>query len=255
MEIFEMYCRIGKVEEGNVVLKECIEFCDKNGYTIKKEQLENKLLGKKSMDTRYRLGMKKNEILQITELSKKVGNKIKFDMRQKEITFLSSWQDFLRKDRTTVKLFGKEAVSMLKDTFAFDGILYLTVSNRKPKVLFSELEKKLSKEEIDFIYTFFKSRNNMLAVSRMDKIFNEYDGILEIFDKVVKKANLDQIICKILRIAVKALLLFVALIIVLGSLGISVSSLVFKPPVASGLWSATAATAEANSKIFPSVRP
>ncbi len=50
--------------------------------------------------------------------------------------------------------------------------------------------------------------------------------ILKLFDKFVKKANLDLLICKILRIAVKALLLFVSVIIVLGSLGISVSSLV-----------------------------
>lgn len=50
--------------------------------------------------------------------------------------------------------------------------------------------------------------------------------ILKLFDKVVAKSSLDKIVCKILRIAVKALLLFVALIIVLGSLGVSVSSLV-----------------------------
>lgn len=50
--------------------------------------------------------------------------------------------------------------------------------------------------------------------------------ILKLFDKLVAKSSLDQIVCKILRIAVKALLLFVALIIVLGSLGVSVSSLV-----------------------------
>ncbi len=50
--------------------------------------------------------------------------------------------------------------------------------------------------------------------------------ILFLFDKFVKKVNLDALICKILRIAVKILLLFVSLIIVLGSLGISVSSLV-----------------------------
>ena len=32
-------------------------------------------------------------------------------------------------------------------------------------------------------YIFFKQRNNMLSISRMDKIFNEYDGLLNIFDK------------------------------------------------------------------------
>ncbi len=50
--------------------------------------------------------------------------------------------------------------------------------------------------------------------------------ILFLFDKFVKKVKLDALICKILRIAVKILLLFVTVIIVLGSLGVSVSSLV-----------------------------
>lgn len=50
--------------------------------------------------------------------------------------------------------------------------------------------------------------------------------ILVLFDKLVKKVKLDPLICKILRIAVKILLLFVSVIIILGSFGISVSSLV-----------------------------
>ena len=50
--------------------------------------------------------------------------------------------------------------------------------------------------------------------------------ILVLFDKFVKKSKIDPIICKILRVSVKALLLFIAVIIVFGSMGVSVSSLV-----------------------------
>ncbi|MBP3313797.1 MAG: mechanosensitive ion channel family protein [Oscillospiraceae bacterium] len=50
--------------------------------------------------------------------------------------------------------------------------------------------------------------------------------ILALFDRVVKKSKMDMIIYKILRVAVKALLMFIAVIIVLGSLGVAVSSLV-----------------------------
>lgn len=50
--------------------------------------------------------------------------------------------------------------------------------------------------------------------------------LLFLFDKFVKKVKLDALICKILRVAVKVLLLFVSVIVVLGSVGISVSSLV-----------------------------
>jgi len=50
--------------------------------------------------------------------------------------------------------------------------------------------------------------------------------ILMVLDKFIKKSSLDPMICKILRLAVKIILLFLAVIIVLGSLGISVSSLV-----------------------------
>lgn len=50
--------------------------------------------------------------------------------------------------------------------------------------------------------------------------------ILIIFDKFVKKSKLDPLVCKILRVAIKVGLLFVVVIIVLGSFGVSVSSLV-----------------------------
>lgn len=50
--------------------------------------------------------------------------------------------------------------------------------------------------------------------------------ILKIYDKVIVKSKLDELIRNPLRIALKALLLFLSLIIVLPSLGISVTSLV-----------------------------
>ena len=50
--------------------------------------------------------------------------------------------------------------------------------------------------------------------------------ILAFFDKFLKKSKMDELVKKILRVFVKAFLLFTALIIVLSSLGISVSSLV-----------------------------
>ena len=49
--------------------------------------------------------------------------------------------------------------------------------------------------------------------------------LLFLFDKFIKRSKLDSTICVILRIAVKALLLFMVVITILSSLGISVSSL------------------------------
>jgi small conductance mechanosensitive channel len=50
--------------------------------------------------------------------------------------------------------------------------------------------------------------------------------ILFIFDKFVKHSKLDSLVYKILRVSVKSLLLFTVVIIVLASLGISVSSFI-----------------------------
>lgn len=50
--------------------------------------------------------------------------------------------------------------------------------------------------------------------------------ILIFFDKFLKRSKVDAMVCKILRIVIKAFLLFTAIIIVLSSLGISVSSLI-----------------------------
>ena len=50
--------------------------------------------------------------------------------------------------------------------------------------------------------------------------------LLSFFDKFLKRAKMDALVAKILRVVIKALLLFTAVIIVLSSLGISVSSLV-----------------------------
>ena len=50
--------------------------------------------------------------------------------------------------------------------------------------------------------------------------------ILKLFDKFIKRSKIDELVYKILRIIIKFFLLFTVVIIVLGSLGISVSSLI-----------------------------
>jgi len=50
--------------------------------------------------------------------------------------------------------------------------------------------------------------------------------ILKIYDKLTAKAKLDATLRKILRIGVKFILMFISVIIILGSLGVSVSSLI-----------------------------
>ena len=50
--------------------------------------------------------------------------------------------------------------------------------------------------------------------------------ILSLFDRFTRKSKIDSLVCKILRVVTKMFLLFTAVIIVLSSLGISVSALV-----------------------------
>ncbi len=50
--------------------------------------------------------------------------------------------------------------------------------------------------------------------------------VLAVFDRLIKRSKLNDQVVKILRVVIKAFLLFTAVIIVLSSLGISVSSLV-----------------------------
>ena len=50
--------------------------------------------------------------------------------------------------------------------------------------------------------------------------------LLAFFDKFLKRSKMDALVGKILRVAIKVLLLFTAIVIVLSSLGVSVSSLV-----------------------------
>ena len=50
--------------------------------------------------------------------------------------------------------------------------------------------------------------------------------ILMIFDKAIKRSKLDALAYKILRVVIKIFLLFIAVIIVLGSIGIEISSLI-----------------------------
>lgn len=51
-------------------------------------------------------------------------------------------------------------------------------------------------------------------------------ALLMLFDRLVKRSKVNPLVCKILRITIKVFLLFTVVIIILSSLGVSVSSLV-----------------------------
>ena len=82
---------------------------------------------------------------------------------------------------------------------------------------------------MDFILEFFKTlnfRRAIMSVILFAICLLVIKMILIFFDKIMKKSKADELVRKILRIVIKSFLWFLAIIISLSSLGISVSSLV-----------------------------
>ncbi len=191
-ELAKYYEASGEEEKRRSILEEGIAFCDKYGYRLRSRMLMTEL--KKGREVvRKGLALKRNvsdeEILEV------VGNLAmhqKLEASQKDISFLTIWQELLSKCKNAEDVM-PQTFNLLKNHFNFDGVFMVGNYGNEGRIEYMDcpFEEKdidnvtrrvhnFTQTDLNQIVEYFRENKNAILTNRVEKGFLEYRKILEI---------------------------------------------------------------------------
>ncbi len=191
-EVAKYYDVSGEEEKRRSILEGGIAFCDKYGYRLRSRILLTELQkGRES--ARKGLTLKRNvsdkEILEWVET---LAMKQKLVASQKDISFLTIWQELLSKCKKAEDVM-PQTFNLLKNHFNFDGVLMVGNYGNEGCIEYMDcpFEEKdvdnvtsrvrnFTQTDLNRIVQYFKENKNAILTNRVEKGFLEYQEILEI---------------------------------------------------------------------------
>lgn len=187
LEYADLYEVIGDKEKANEILADALNFCAKNGYRHKEQQLAMRLYNYEIREPVYNVSLKNVTHKQIIELAKRVGLENALEKRNKELNFLTAWQDILNRNADTVQTLIDSAIVTMRNYFNLDDVIYFTMENNSPNVVYSTENANLSEQALKKVAKYFNKHKQEFFISRLDDKFEDYQEIINIYgiNKVV----------------------------------------------------------------------
>ena len=191
-EVAKYYDVSGEEEKRRSILEEGIAFCDKYGYRLRSRILMTELQRGRE-GARKGLALKRNvSDREILEWVENLAMKQKLVASQKDISFLTIWQELLGKCKKSEDVL-PQTFNLLKNHFNFDGVFMVGHYGNEGCIEYMDCpaEEKdvdnvtrrvqnFTQSDLNKIVEYFKENKNSILTNRVDKGFLEYRAILEI---------------------------------------------------------------------------
>lgn len=191
-EMAKYYEVTGEEEKRRNILQEGIDFCDKYGYRLRSRTLMTELQKGKEV-VRKGLVLKRSvsdaEILEVVD---NLAMHQKLEARQKDISFLTIWQELLGKCKTTEDVL-PQTFNLLKNHFNFDGLFMIGNCGNEGYMEYMECPQEeknvdnvtrrvhnFSQADLNQLVRYFIENKYVILTNRVEKGFLEYRQILEI---------------------------------------------------------------------------
>lgn len=191
-EMAKYYELMGDEEGRREILQEGIDFCDRYGYHMRSSLLMIELR-KKHEVSRKGLALKRSvsneEILEVVE---NLALHQKVEASQKDISFLTIWQELLSKCKSTEEVMPR-TFNLLKNHFNFDGVFMIGVNGDNGWIEYMDCPQEeqnvdnvtrnvhnFTDEDLRNIVKYFKENRNAILTNRVEKGFLEYRKVLDI---------------------------------------------------------------------------
>ena len=114
--------------------------------------------------------------------AKQTGTRDKLAKREKDITFLTVLQEAISRENLTVDDLFQNTSAVMKNSYNLDEIMILRRKDGK-KLLLKDSDIKLSDEDFDNIFDFFKIYKQAFLTNRVDKNFTQFIPIMKPMDE------------------------------------------------------------------------
>lgn len=180
LEQAELYSIMGKKEEGTRILKECLEHAEANSLKKQASIVRCALEEKDPEMEELHLGMGDVTIEMIDELTNHLATQKELKKKEKHIVFLSTCQDMIVQEQDRDLLI-QTTMEHIQNHFLLDQIILLTNDGQELQPFYFAEDFFLTPEQIQLIATKLSYYPRGFVVSRMEKRYEEFYDITDIF--------------------------------------------------------------------------
>lgn len=181
LEQAQLYYTLGQKEKADNILLACMDFCQQEGYQIKFQLLSSHLNHSEFRTSGSNLSpMDGVSINSIIEQAKILGTHKKLVQRTNDINFLATWQDITSVDVSKGMLLDN-ALTAIQSNFTLDHIIFLTKSDAKYEIAYSNLDFPLPEDSIKKIITAVSNQTTGFVTNRTEKSFEDNRDIVSVF--------------------------------------------------------------------------
>lgn len=173
-------CRkLGRKEQADRILEECIRFCDDRGYIYKRSIVKDELEGKKHAMIKLNMPLKGMTLEEINEQAIKLGMEKHYNEQKTEINFLSIWQKLINANGESMERTIDNALLNFKNRYNIDELTFIRIENDKPVIRYNDSRYDFNDEKIKYLLDYFTENNTEFAITRLDKGYEEHRKMID----------------------------------------------------------------------------
>lgn len=177
-----VYETLGETEKRQQLFDKAITYYKKHGFI----QCAEKLTALAAGVTPRRVVVPFNEpdlwFDKLLNLANYAGTQNKLKYREKDIAFLTIWQDNLNRSDNNISRLLENAVNIMQNSYNLCDVMILRHRDDNYTTLYNNSDITLSDEKMQDIFSFFEQYKRGILTNRTDKNFNQFMPIIEPFD-------------------------------------------------------------------------
>lgn len=174
IERAEVYYRLNRDDDAHKVLTEAIEFCNEKGYFHKTRLLVKKLENNREILSKWSLPITSINMLQISKMAAATKTRTELNRKNKEIGFLTTWQEVIGTPSNSVEKLISTAVTTLQNSYNLDGVIYISLQGDKPWSYVTDNNIGYGSDTTQLLTDYFTKHPASFVVNRGEKEFKDY---------------------------------------------------------------------------------
>lgn len=178
-----LYKRCGKPEEETALFNEAITYYKQEGFF----QCAKKLITIQNGETpeKVKLPFRETDLHfdKLLTLANYEGTQNKLKYREKDLAFLTIWQENLNRSKDDIQALLENAFTIMQKSYNLSDVIMLKQEDNTFSVLYNNSSITLSEQQIHNTFHFFRQYKRGFLTKRTDKNFLQFMPIIELFEK------------------------------------------------------------------------
>lgn len=178
-----LYLKLEEYDKRREIILKAVDYYKKQGFMQCAGKL-TALLNQEDIPKTI-LQFNKHELYfeQLLSIANFEGTQNKLKQREKDISFLTIWQENLNRSESNVDALINQAISIMQNTYSLGGVILLKKEASKYSVIFKNSDINISANQIHKIFDFFQTYKRGFLTSRTDKNFFQFMPVIQPFQK------------------------------------------------------------------------